>query len=144
MGDNLNTLGYTQDEIEKFKCLRCKKFTIHLCRKLCGYCYKKYKHLYPLVGIRAKRTENGRGLGNQCRPIPKEATSAPPGSPEKVAVMEQRASRNESLWHPDDAKAFFLDLPPCLAEKVFCSSTSKHMHKRTPRKSKDAKDAKGE
>jgi hypothetical protein len=30
-------------------------------------------------------------------------TAAPPGSPEKVAVLMQRARLRQSLWHPQDA-----------------------------------------
>ena len=30
-------------------------------------------------------------------------TQAPPGSPEKVAVLEERARLRQSLWHPEDA-----------------------------------------
>jgi hypothetical protein len=31
-----------------------------------------------------------------------EATAALPGTAAKVAILEQRAARKESLWHPDD------------------------------------------
>jgi hypothetical protein len=40
---------------------------------------------------------------NPGRRMPDSPTSAPPGSPEKVAVLEARAARGEILWHPDDA-----------------------------------------
>lgn len=32
-----------------------------------------------------------------------EPTQAPPGSPEKVAVLERRARLGQALWHPCDA-----------------------------------------
>jgi hypothetical protein len=35
---------------------------------------------------------------------PIRATSAPPGSPAKIEVMEGRALRGEALFHPDDAR----------------------------------------
>jgi hypothetical protein len=35
--------------------------------------------------------------------LPAAPTTALPGSFEKVAVLQQRASRRETLWHPDDA-----------------------------------------
>jgi hypothetical protein len=34
---------------------------------------------------------------------PPEPTNALPGSPEKVAILESRARRGVSLWHPKDA-----------------------------------------
>jgi hypothetical protein len=35
--------------------------------------------------------------------LPAAPTTALPGSLEKVAVLQQRASRRQALWHPDDA-----------------------------------------
>jgi hypothetical protein len=35
--------------------------------------------------------------------MPTEPTSALPGSPEKVAVLERRARLRQNLWHPLDA-----------------------------------------
>jgi hypothetical protein len=35
--------------------------------------------------------------------LPPEPTRAAPGSPEKVAILEQRARMRVSLWHPADA-----------------------------------------
>jgi hypothetical protein len=35
--------------------------------------------------------------------LPASPTSAPPGSPEKVRVLEERAALGVSLWHPLDA-----------------------------------------
>lgn len=44
---------------------------------------------------RDKRTQLGR--------LPAEPTSALPGTPDKIAVMRERAARGESLFHPQDA-----------------------------------------
>ncbi len=46
-----------------------------------------------------------RGVGAGCRGyrLPDAPTSAAPGSPEKVAVLEERARLGLALWHPDDA-----------------------------------------
>jgi hypothetical protein len=44
----------------------------------------------------------GLGLGGGARPLPAAPTSAVPGSPEKLTVLEQRAESGENLWHPDD------------------------------------------
>jgi hypothetical protein len=38
--------------------------------------------------------------GRAALPAP---TDAPPGSAEKVAVLEQRARLGQALWHPSDA-----------------------------------------
>jgi hypothetical protein len=35
--------------------------------------------------------------------LPDHPTTALPGSPEKVAVLEARAALGVSLWHPGDA-----------------------------------------
>ena len=36
--------------------------------------------------------------------LPCEPTTAQPGTPEKVAILMERARLGQSLWHPDDAK----------------------------------------
>jgi hypothetical protein len=42
----------------------------------------------------------------QARPLlPAEPTEHPPGSPGKVEVMRERASRRQALFHPLDARA---------------------------------------
>ena len=38
------------------------------------------------------------------RPLPASPTTAPPGTPEKVLVFEDRAGRKEQLFHPYDAR----------------------------------------
>lgn len=38
---------------------------------------------------------------------PQEPTEALPGSADKVRVMEERAKRGESLFHPEDAQQFY-------------------------------------
>ncbi len=35
--------------------------------------------------------------------LPEQPTTALPGTPDKVAVMAERAARGESLFHPQDA-----------------------------------------
>jgi hypothetical protein len=44
-------------------------------------------------------------MSRQSPAIPSAPTSAPPGSPEKVAVLMQRARLKQALWHPQDAAA---------------------------------------
>ena len=42
--------------------------------------------------------------------IPGQATDAPPGSPRKIRVLMERASRREPLFHPkDNLKRLFPD-----------------------------------
>ncbi len=36
-------------------------------------------------------------------PLPDSPTQAPPGSPEKIAVLAARYAAGVALWHPDDA-----------------------------------------
>jgi hypothetical protein len=42
------------------------------------------------------------GLSPRARPLPSSPTAALPGSPEKIAVLEQRALLGQQLFHPDD------------------------------------------
>jgi hypothetical protein len=56
--------------------------------------------MYPSTSKYARR-----GVGNFTgpAPLPAEPTAYPPGSPQKLAVMAQRARLKQALWHPDDA-----------------------------------------
>jgi hypothetical protein len=36
-------------------------------------------------------------------PLAEEPTTALPGTPQKISVLESRLRRNDSLWHPSDA-----------------------------------------
>lgn len=71
-------------------------------RWMCNTCYRSpARDLYPLPPEIAKfgqRPQQAKTLGK----IPSRATDARPGSPEKIAVMAERAKRGESLFHPDD------------------------------------------
>jgi hypothetical protein len=68
-------------------------------RGLCWSCYytPEVRARYPAQVIR------GVGLFAGPSPQPMKATRALPGSPEKVAVLEQRARLGQELWHPQDA-----------------------------------------
>jgi hypothetical protein len=57
------------------------------------------RDLYPSTSKFARR---GVGDFNGQAALP-EPTDAPPGSPEKVAILEQRARLGQALWHPLDA-----------------------------------------
>jgi hypothetical protein len=56
--------------------------------------------LFPSTSKFARR---GFGNGNLVVPLPAEPTTAAPGSPEKVAILQERARRGVALWHPSDA-----------------------------------------
>lgn len=83
-------------------CRHCNKRNVNRPRGLCWTCYYSpgVRALYPSTSKFARR-----GVGNITGDVPPPAapTSAPPGSPEKVAVMVERARRHQSLWHPLDA-----------------------------------------
>jgi hypothetical protein len=53
----------------------------------------------------AARSNGRRGLDNSGRerPLP-PPTTALPGSPEKIAILQQRAAQGLELWHPDDER----------------------------------------
>jgi hypothetical protein len=55
---------------------------------------------YPSTSKFARRGVDD--FNGQVR-LPSVATEATPGSPEKVAVLEERARLRVALWHPADA-----------------------------------------
>ncbi len=73
-------------------------------RGLCWTCYytPAVSALYPSTSKFARRgVPDGYGRVS----APAAPTSAPPGSPEKVAVLVERAALRQSLWHARDACA---------------------------------------
>ncbi len=68
-------------------------------RSLCYVCYTN--EIIRLAAPRASHVGITTGHGG----LPAEPTQARPGSPEKLRVLEQRAERGESLFHPLDATA---------------------------------------
>jgi hypothetical protein len=83
-------------------CRHCGRLKVNRPRGLCWSCYYKpgVRERYPSI---SKFGQRGVGNGNEAAALPSVPTCARPGSPEKVAVLEQRARRRESLWHPYDA-----------------------------------------
>ena len=81
-------------------CRNCRVVGACRPRGLCWCCYNRpeVRALFPSTSKFARR---GVGTGNRCA-LPDEATPAPPGSAEKVAVLEERARLGVSLWHPAD------------------------------------------
>jgi hypothetical protein len=71
-------------------------------RGLCWSCYYTpgVRDLYPSTSKFARR---GVGDFNGNIVLPSAPTGAAPGSPEKVAILEERARLRHALWHPLDA-----------------------------------------
>ncbi len=84
-------------------CCHCRRFVSQPGRR--GLCYRCYndpavRAVMPLA--ESPFNKHGVGIGNVRQlPLP-EPTTATPGSPEKVAVLEQRAASGQALWHPAD------------------------------------------
>ena len=83
-------------------CRHCNKVRSNRPRGLCWSCYYKpgVREQYPSTSKFARRGVcdfNGQ-TGRAAQP-----TAAPPGSPEKVEVLAERAPLGLSLWHPHDA-----------------------------------------
>ena len=83
-------------------CRHCQKVKSNRPRGLCWSCYYSpgVRDLYPSTSKFARR---GVGVGNRRSVLP-EPTNALPGTPEKVAVLEERARMGQCLWHPLDAR----------------------------------------
>jgi hypothetical protein len=83
-------------------CRHCNQSKVNRPRGLCWSCYYKpgVRDKYPSTSKFARR-----GVGNFCgqAPLPPCPTAALPGSPEKLAVLAERARLKLALWHPDDA-----------------------------------------
>lgn len=83
-------------------CKHCRKSKVNRPRGLCWGCYYTdgVKDQYPSTSKYARRGE-GNFAGPAATPEP---TTAPPGTPEKMAVLEMRAKLKQALWHPLDAQ----------------------------------------
>lgn len=82
------------------ECRHCGSAPVSRPRGLCWACYyaSGVRDRYPpLAG------PQGVPDGNGPRQPPAWPTDARPGTPAKLAVLCQRASRGWSLWHPGDA-----------------------------------------
>jgi hypothetical protein len=85
------------------KCRHCRKARVSRPRGLCWGCFytPRVRKLYPST---SKFARLGHGGGfNGHAPLPAFPTVALPGTPEKIAVLEERARLRQCLWHPDDA-----------------------------------------
>lgn len=84
-------------------CRHCGRAKVNRPRGLCWTCYYT-------PGVRDQHPSTSkyayRGIGNVTgvSPMPAEPTTAPPGTAEKLAVLERRAKLKQALWHPLDAR----------------------------------------
>ena len=83
-------------------CRHCQKANSNRPRGLCWSCYYTpgVRDRYPSTSKFARR---GVGNFNGRTKQPPCPTGALPGTPEKVAVLQERARQGLSLWHPLDA-----------------------------------------
>jgi len=84
-------------------CRHCSRSKVNRPRGLCWSCYYTpgLKELYPSTSKFARRGV-GNFVGNP--PPPPVPTTAAPGTPEKLAVLEQRARLKYAIFHPADAR----------------------------------------
>jgi len=84
-------------------CRHCQAAKATRPRRLCFRCYytPAIRNRYP-----SESKFGRRGVGNFCgnAATPFTPTSAPPGTLEKLEVLEQRARLHQTLWHPLDAR----------------------------------------
>lgn len=85
------------------KCRHCGVEPNNRPRGLGWKCYYTpgVKEMYPSTSKFARR---GVGNGYGGHRLPQAPTTHPPGSPEKLAVLEERAKDGAALWHPFDAR----------------------------------------
>lgn len=88
-------------------CRHCLRHKVTRPRGLCYGCYRTLavRDMYPLASKFARR---GLGLVELAAmpepPLPKSPTTAAPGTPEKLAVMHERAAGGFAIFHPADAR----------------------------------------
>jgi hypothetical protein len=84
------------------KCRHCRSAVVSRPRGLCWVCYYRpgVRDHYP---THAKYGRRGLGVCNGPAASPSLATTAAPGSAEKVLVLMERARLHQDLWHPEDA-----------------------------------------
>lgn len=84
-------------------CRHCHHAPVSRPRGLCWVCYYTpgVRDLFPSTSKFGRR---GHANHNDAPPLATLPTLAPPGSPEKIAVLEERARLHQALWHPGDAR----------------------------------------
>jgi hypothetical protein len=83
-------------------CRHCQKVRANRPRGLCWSCYYTpgVRELYPSTSKFARRgVSDFNGAARRAA----QPTAAVPGTPEKVAILAERARLGLDLWHPLDA-----------------------------------------
>lgn len=93
-------------------CRHCQKCKANRPRGLCWSCYYKpgLRDQYPSTSKYGRRGVGAYSGGRIT--MPPAPTSARPGSPEKLAILAERARLRQALWHPDDAPLHDCPLQP--------------------------------
>jgi len=95
-------------------CRHCQKTKANRPRGLCWSCYYRpgVREQYP-----SESKYGQRGVEDFCgrAKLATAPTCAAPGSPEKIAILMQRAQSRQALWHPLDCTLAGAALPPGLA-----------------------------
>jgi hypothetical protein len=83
-------------------CRNCKRVRANRPRGLCWSCYYRpgVRDRFPST---SKFARHGVVDFNGTAALPPLPTLALPGTPAKVAILEERARLRQSLWHPQDA-----------------------------------------
>lgn len=84
-------------------CVHCKRRRANRPRRLCWTCYHTpgVRQMYPPSDGWMERSALPDYCGTSKPPV--SPTDAAPGSLEKIAVLQERASSGLALWHPLDA-----------------------------------------
>lgn len=103
----LEVLAADQAEAAKIehrpKCRRCGRARVCRPRGLCWHCFYEpdVREQFEPIGTHGRR---GVGSGYTGYQLPETPTTAPPGSIEKLQVLEHRAAARRALHHPADAR----------------------------------------
>ena len=84
-------------------CVYCGIRKCNRSRGLCWTCYYA-PGVRDKVPSTSKYAHRGTGNFSGAAPLPPVPTTAPPGTAEKLLVLEQRAKASRQLFHPADAR----------------------------------------
>jgi hypothetical protein len=91
-------------------CRHCHMAAGDRSKGLCSQCYydEAIRVQYP-----SESPYGHRGTGYKVKKgsMPRTATRELPGTPAKIAVLEERAQAGQTLWHPLDAKPLTVEVP---------------------------------
>lgn len=86
------------------RCRHCRTNKACRARGLCFGCSRRpeVRALYPLPPNHHRR--RGSGIDNTAPRLAPRPTAALPGTPEKIAVMAERAANGYAVFHPLDSR----------------------------------------